>query len=62
MARTLIDITELSLRLRISKGTLYNWVSKGWLPHIKLGRCLRFDVDMIEDLLSRCTMVEASKR
>ncbi len=61
--RILIDIDELSKRLSIAKGTLYNWVSQRRLPHSKVGRCLRFDVEEIEEFLRGCsTMVEAGKR
>jgi excisionase family DNA binding protein len=43
METTLIDINELSRRLSIPKGTLYNWVYLRRIPFIKAGRCLRFD-------------------
>lgn len=41
--KTLIDINELSRRLSIPKGTLYNWVYLRRIPFIKAGRSLRFD-------------------
>jgi excisionase family DNA binding protein len=63
MPKTLIDIDELSKRLCIAKGTLYNWVGQGRLPFKKIGRCVRFDWDEIEEkLLGRSTMDTASKR
>jgi excisionase family DNA binding protein len=62
MPKMLIDINELSRRLSIAKGTLYNWVSQGRLPFKKIGRCLRFDWEEIEDMFTRSTMGEASKR
>ena len=34
----LIDINELSRRLSIPKGTLYNWVYLRRIPFIKAGR------------------------
>ena len=34
-SRTLIDINELSRRLSITKGTLYNWVYLRRIPFIK---------------------------
>jgi excisionase family DNA binding protein len=46
----LLDINEVSLRLHIAKGTLYNWCYLRRIPYVKLGRCLRFkpeDVDLI---------------
>jgi len=39
----LIDINELSRRLSIPKGTLYNWVYLRRIPFLKAGRSLRFD-------------------
>jgi excisionase family DNA binding protein len=63
MDNCLIDINELSRRLSIAKGTLYNWVSQGKLPFKKIGRCVRFDWDEIEEkLLGRSTMDTASRR
>ena len=63
MKNCLIDINELSRRLSIAKGTLYNWVSQGRVPFKKIGRCVRFDWDEIEEkLLSRSTMDTAGKR
>jgi excisionase family DNA binding protein len=62
MNSRLIDIHELSEWLGVAPGTLYNWKSQGKLPFKKLGRCLRFAVDEIEEWLQRATLVEASKR
>ena len=74
MAKTLIDIKETSRRLSVAVGSLYNDVSKGRRGvgplaggegsiFFKFGRSLRFDWEMIEDLLSRSrsTMGEAGK-
>jgi excisionase family DNA binding protein len=48
---SLIDINELSRRLSVPKGTLYNWVYLKRIPFIKAGRSLRFDpVEVIESL------------
>jgi excisionase family DNA binding protein len=63
MPTNLIDIKELSNRLCIARGTLYNWVSQGRVPFKKIGRCLRFDWNEIEEkLLSRSTINTAGKR
>lgn len=56
----LIDIDELSERLRIAKGTLYNWVYLRRIPFVKLGRALRFDPKEIERILHQSTTLEAS--
>ena len=62
-SRTLVDINELSRRLNIAKGTLYNWVYLRRIPFIKAGRCLRFDFEKVFEALSHCPkMEEAAKR
>ncbi len=45
----LIDIEELSRRLSIPKGSLYNLVSQRRIPFVKIGRRLRFDVTKISE-------------
>ena len=59
---SLIDINELSSRLSIAKGTLYNWVYLRRIPFIKAGRCLRFDYDAVFQTLCQTTMNEAGRR
>lgn len=59
---TLIGIDELSRRLSIAKGTLYNWVYLRRIPFIKAGRCLRFDYNAVFQTLHQITMDEAGRR
>ena len=58
----LITIDELSRRLSIAKGTLYNWVYFRRIPFVKAGRALRFDYDAVLASLHHVTMEEAGKR
>ena len=59
----LITIHELSRRLSIPKGTLYNWVYLRRIPFVKAGRSLRFDVcDVIRSLPHSPTMEAADPR
>jgi excisionase family DNA binding protein len=60
--RKLIRIEELSALWSVPKSTLYNWVSQGRLPYVKLGRSLRFDVVEIEEFRARCTKGAAAKK
>ena len=46
-----LDITTLAERLGIKRSTLYAWEEQGSIPHLKLGRLLRFDPDEIEGWL-----------
>jgi excisionase family DNA binding protein len=61
-ARHLINIDELSELWGVPKATLYNWVSQGRLPHVKLGRSLRFDPVDIESFPRRSTIGAAGMR
>jgi excisionase family DNA binding protein len=56
--RNLIGIDELSLRLNIAKGTLYNWVYLRRIPFVKLGRAFRFDPTEIERVLQASSTLE----
>ncbi len=52
----LIDIMELSKRLSIPTGTLYNWVSQKRIPFVKIGRRVLFDLDEIEKWVEKMTV------
>ena len=43
-----LDITALTESLGIKRSTLYVWAEQGYIPHLKLGRLLRFDPDEID--------------
>ncbi len=60
--KCLIDIDELSQRLNISKGTLYNWVYLRRIPFVKLGRALRFDPNEIERIIRVSSTLELAGR
>ncbi len=57
---TLIDINELSCRLSVAKGTLYNWVYLRRIPFVKAGRCLRFDYQQVLDALPQYPIIDTS--
>lgn len=58
MVPRLLTIQELSEWLKIPRGTLYNWVSEGRIPRVKLGGKLRFDPREIERWLEANTIRE----
>ena len=43
-----LNIAALAERLLVKRSTLYAWAEQGMIPHVKLGRLLRFDPDEIE--------------
>ncbi|MFL6351400.1 MAG: helix-turn-helix domain-containing protein [Bryobacteraceae bacterium] len=53
-----MDIDELSSRLKIAKGTLYNWVYLRRIPFVKVGRALRFDPLQIERIVQASSTLE----
>jgi excisionase family DNA binding protein len=57
---TLIDINELSRRLSVAKGTLYNWVYLRRIPFVKAGRCVRFDYKEVLETLRQCPIIDTS--
>ncbi len=59
----LIDIKELSRRLSVPKGTLYQWVYLRRIPFRKAGRSLRFDPEeVIQSMPHSPTMGSAAQR
>jgi excisionase family DNA binding protein len=57
---TLIDINELSRRLSVAKGTLYNWVYLRRIPFVKAGRCVRFDYQEVLETLRQYPIIDTS--
>jgi excisionase family DNA binding protein len=53
----LIDIKELSKRISVPRGTLYNWVYLHRIPFVKAGRSLRFDPDEVIRSLPHFDMI-----
>jgi excisionase family DNA binding protein len=35
-------VAELSPVINAAPSTIYGWVHEGFIPHIKIGRCVRF--------------------
>lgn len=58
LGKSLVDINELSRRLSIPKGTLYNWVYLRRIPFIKAGRSLRFDAQEVIQSLPHSPTIE----
>jgi excisionase family DNA binding protein len=38
----LLTPDEVADLLGVKKSTIYQWTRQGFIPHVKLGRCLRF--------------------
>ena len=46
--RDYATVPELAERLRVSRHTIYTWVSQRRIPFLKVGRLLRFDLNAVE--------------
>ena len=51
MNTVMMDIKELSVKLHVSVGTLYNWASQKRIPYFKVGKKLLFDEKQIDQWL-----------
>ena len=47
----ILTTTELAEYLKLTEVTIYNYVSEGKIPGMKIGSRWRFDKDKIDDLL-----------
>jgi len=45
----LIRPDELARGMKVAPGTVYAWVERGLIPHIRLGKCIRFDPVEVRD-------------
>ena len=43
---------QLSEILQVSPKTVYDWVSVGFIPHVKVGRSVRFEEEKVRRWLS----------
>ena len=50
---TLTSPKDMALTLGTTKGSLYNLVNEGRIPHLHVGRNLRFDREVVIDWIER---------
>lgn len=48
----LLKVTDVSAILKVQPATVYTWVRQGKLPHIRIGRLIRFTRAQIEEFLN----------
>lgn len=51
----LMTVEELADKLSMKKSTLYQWTHEGFIPHIKMGKLLRFRWSDVERWLDERT-------
>jgi excisionase family DNA binding protein len=47
----LFTVPEVAQILQVKPSTIYTWVRLGKLPHLRLGRLVRFTLDHIKKLM-----------
>lgn len=54
MEKRYLNVDECAVYLNVSKHTVYGWISKGKLPHYKIGgKLVRFDLLALERWMER---------
>ncbi len=48
MAEELLTVEQMADLLQVKKSTLYSWTHLGWIPHVKVGRLVRFRREAVE--------------
>ena len=51
--KPLLRAEDVARRLGVSALTVYSWVSRGRIAHLKVGRQVRFDPDAVESMIRR---------
>jgi excisionase family DNA binding protein len=58
----LIDIQQAAHITGISTTTLYKWVGQRKVPHIKLGRLVKFDPGKLDEWIKQQTVMPMPER
>lgn len=62
MERELLTYEEVAAQLRLSEATLRKWVSESRIPHVKLGRSVRFEKTELARWIDSVSKKEHGKR
>ena len=47
------DAREVCARLRVARSTLYEWVNLDFIPHVRIGGCVRFQPSALVQWLNQ---------
>ncbi|MGO9569216.1 MAG: helix-turn-helix domain-containing protein [Desulfomonilaceae bacterium] len=53
--KELLDTAQVAKWLNVAESTARKWVHYGFIPHVKIGRCVRFREEDIETWLKERT-------
>jgi len=49
----LLTAKHIADKLGVKCSTVYQWVHMGFMPHLRIGKCIRFNENDIEKWISR---------
>ncbi len=55
----LISLSDAARFLDVSRSTLYKWVERSFIPHIRIGKRIKFDPKALESWIASRTVEEA---
>lgn len=58
----LLTVEEIAEVLNVKQSTIYNWTHLGFIPHIKIGKLLRFNQNDVLDWLNKKSIPGRIKR
>ena len=58
----LVNIEDLSLYLDTPVATIYTWTHQKKIPHVKIGRSLRFDLAEIDQWVNARRVAQVEER
>jgi len=57
LPRKLLTVKEVSVYTGVSPDTIYTWVSQKRIPYVKVGRLVKFDVELLEKWIKQQTVM-----
>ena len=43
----LLNAQEIAILIGVKQSTIYQWTHQGFIPHVKVGKLVRFNVDSV---------------
>ncbi|MCL4428144.1 MAG: helix-turn-helix domain-containing protein [Deltaproteobacteria bacterium] len=57
----LVGVEKIAEILDINENTIYDWTATRKIPHYKVGRLVKFDIDAVMDWLATCEVKPYNK-
>lgn len=62
MTNKLLSVQQLSEWMSVPVSTIYKWTHEGFIPHVKLGRLVRFKQEDVERWVEKRAVAGRLKR